>query len=115
MGTLCEAVLRSTHNLCFVAKLRKIGIPLHTPAFLYKSGVQGVYIAWTCFHDDVFDGTCQFPFVESNVMCLKVLACILLLNQRLILMVLASILLLNQRLLFSYTYQYPFVGSKDFV
>ena len=32
---------RSTHNLCFGAKIRKIGIPLHTPVLLYKSGVQG--------------------------------------------------------------------------
>ena len=30
-----------THNLCFGAKIRKIGIPLHTPVLLYKSGVQG--------------------------------------------------------------------------
>ena len=29
----------STHNLCFGAKTRKIGIPLHTPLLLYKSGV----------------------------------------------------------------------------
>ena len=35
-----EAVLTSTHNLCFGAKIRKIGIPLHTPVLLYKSGVQ---------------------------------------------------------------------------
>ena len=35
-----EAVLTSTHNLCFVAKIRKIGIPLNTPVLLYKSGVQ---------------------------------------------------------------------------
>ena len=31
----------STHNLCFGAKIRKIGIPLHAPVLLYKSGVQG--------------------------------------------------------------------------
>ena len=31
----------STHNLCFGAKIRKIGVPLHTPVLLYKSGVQG--------------------------------------------------------------------------
>ena len=36
-----EAVLMSTHNLCFGAKIRKIGIPLHTPVLLDKSGVQG--------------------------------------------------------------------------
>ena len=38
---LAEAVLTSTHNQCFGAKIRKIGIPLHTPVLLYKSGVQG--------------------------------------------------------------------------
>ena len=26
----------STHNLCFGTKIRKIGIPLHTPVMLYK-------------------------------------------------------------------------------
>ena len=31
----------NTHNVCFVEKIRKIGIPLHTPVFLYKSGVLG--------------------------------------------------------------------------
>ena len=36
----CEAVLMSTHNRCFGAKIRKIGIPLHTPFLLHKSGVQ---------------------------------------------------------------------------
>ena len=36
-----EAVLTSTHNLCFAAKIRTIGIPLHTPVLLYKSGVEG--------------------------------------------------------------------------
>ena len=29
------------HNLCFGAKIRKIGISLHTPVLLYKSGVHG--------------------------------------------------------------------------
>ena len=33
------AVLTSTHNLCFGAKIRIIGVPLHTPVLLYKSGV----------------------------------------------------------------------------
>ena len=39
--TFClgEAVLTCTHNLCFGAKIRKIGITLHTPVFLYKSVV----------------------------------------------------------------------------
>ena len=33
--------LTSTHILCFRAKIRKIGIPLHTPVLLYKSRVLG--------------------------------------------------------------------------
>ena len=37
----CGYTLTSTHNLCFGAKIRKIGIPLRTPVLLYKSGVQG--------------------------------------------------------------------------
>ena len=40
----CEAVLTSTHNLCFGAKIRKIGIPLHTPVCYIKVGYKGVYI-----------------------------------------------------------------------
>ena len=35
----------------FGTKIRKIGIPLHTPVLLYKSGVYGVYITQTCFTD----------------------------------------------------------------
>ena len=31
-----EAVLTSTYNLCFGAKIRKIGIPLQTPVLLYE-------------------------------------------------------------------------------
>ena len=38
-GYTLEAVLTSAHNLCFGAKIRKIGILLHTPVLLYKSGV----------------------------------------------------------------------------
>ena len=36
---LGEAVRTSSHNLCFGAKIRKIGIPLHTPVLLYKNGI----------------------------------------------------------------------------
>ena len=48
-----EAVLTSTRSRFFGATIRKIGIPLHTPVLLYKSGVQGVYITRTCFRDAV--------------------------------------------------------------
>ena len=45
--TLAEAVLTSTHNLCFGAKIRKI------PQFCcIKVGYKGVYITRTCFPDD---------------------------------------------------------------
>ena len=47
-----EVILSSSHNLCFGAKIRKIGIPLHAPVLLYKSGVQEVFITRTCFPDD---------------------------------------------------------------
>ena len=40
-------------KLRFGSKIRKIGIPLQTRVFLYKSGFTGVYISRTCFHDDV--------------------------------------------------------------
>ena len=53
-----EAVLTSTHNLCFRAKIRKIGKPLHTPFLLYKSGVQwGIHYnghVLTCFLMNVY-------------------------------------------------------------
>ena len=39
--TPANLVLTSTRNLCFETKIRKIGIPLKTPVFLYKSGVKG--------------------------------------------------------------------------
>ena len=44
-------VLTSTHNLCFGAKIRKIGMPLYTPLFYIKLGYEGVFIARTCFPD----------------------------------------------------------------
>ena len=38
----------STHNLCFGAKIRKIGI---TQFCCIKVGYEGVYISQTCFPD----------------------------------------------------------------
>ena len=32
-----------THNLCFEAKIRKIGIPLQAPVYYIKVGYEGVY------------------------------------------------------------------------
>ena len=42
----------STHNLCFGAKIRKIGIPLHTQFYYIKVGFKGIFIARICFPDD---------------------------------------------------------------
>ena len=40
------------HSSTLAAVLtRKIGVSLYTQVLLYKSGVQWVYIAQTCFHD----------------------------------------------------------------
>ena len=33
----------------FWSQIRKIGLPLHTPILLYKSGIQGVYITRACY------------------------------------------------------------------
>ena len=49
-----EAVLTSTHNLCFGAKIRKIVYPCILQFCCIKVGYKGVYIAKTCFPDDDF-------------------------------------------------------------
>ena len=49
-----EAVLTSTHNLCFGAKIKKIGIPLG-PVLLYKYGVHGGIYCTDMFSEDVFE------------------------------------------------------------
>ena len=70
---LAEAVLTSTHNLCFGAKIRKIGIPLNTPVLLYKSGVgfNGVYITRTCFHDDCHHGLSPLSYFPYSLKMLN--------------------------------------------
>ena len=52
-----------THNLCFGAKITKIGIPLHNPVFLCKMGYMGVYISRTCFRDE--EGGRYYPWNEN--------------------------------------------------
>ena len=64
-----EAVLTSTHNLCFGAKIRKISIPLQTPVFLNLNSllvtrqmtlfhhffyIKSGGIRWYTFHGHVF-------------------------------------------------------------
>ena len=48
---IAEAVLTSTHNLCFGAKIRKMGIPCIPQFYYIKVGFKGVYITRTCFPD----------------------------------------------------------------
>ena len=55
MGTrlnrLSEAVLTSTHNLCFEAKIRKKLYPCKPQFYYIKVGCKGVFVTRTCFHD----------------------------------------------------------------
>ena len=46
-----EAVLTSTHNLCFGTKIINIGIPCKCHFCYMNVGYKGVNIIWTCFHD----------------------------------------------------------------
>ena len=48
----------NTHNLCFGAKIRKIGKLLQTPVLLYM-GFKGVFIAQTCFPDGCPEKCCS--------------------------------------------------------
>ena len=51
---MVEAVLTSTHNLCFGSKISKIGMSLKSPVLLctcIKVGFTGVFFARTCFPD----------------------------------------------------------------
>ena len=47
-----EAVLTSTHNVCFGSKMRTLGISLQPP-FLSKVGCKEVYMSRTCFNDEI--------------------------------------------------------------
>ena len=47
-----EAVLLSTHNLRFRAKIRKNVYPCKPHFYYIKVGCEGVYITRTCYHDE---------------------------------------------------------------
>ena len=52
MARDAEAVLKSTHNLCFGAKIRKIGIPPAYPSFaIQKWGKRGIIITQKRYPD----------------------------------------------------------------
>ena len=62
-----EAVLTSTHNLCFRAKIRKNIYP-YTPQFHYiKVGCKGVLITWRCYPDDTSLFVHFLNFVARNI------------------------------------------------
>ena len=46
-----EAVLMSTHNLCFGAKIRKKVYPCKPQFYYIKVGCKGVFVTRTCFPD----------------------------------------------------------------
>ena len=48
---LIEAVLTSTHNLCFRAKVRKNVYPCKPQFFYIKVVCKGIYISRTCYAD----------------------------------------------------------------
>ena len=48
-----EAVLTSTHNLCFIAKIRKDEYPCKPQFYYMKVGCKGVFISRTCLHDEM--------------------------------------------------------------
>ena len=62
MGT--EAVLTSTHNLRR-AKIRKIGITLHTSLLLLKMGNKGVFVTRKCYADVMQNNSNYFYFFAS--------------------------------------------------
>ena len=54
---LSEAVLTSTHNLCFGSKKRKIVYPCKPQLYNIKVVYKGVFVTRTCFRDG------NFPFL----------------------------------------------------
>ena len=56
MGTrqncLNEEFLKSTHNLCFRAKIKKTVYPCNPQFHYIKVRYKGVYITWACYPDE---------------------------------------------------------------
>ena len=70
MGTrwnrLSEAVLTSTHNLCFVAKIRKYVYPSKPHFFSIKVRCKGVFVTRTCYPDVGFKYAISIHFREIH-------------------------------------------------
>ena len=68
---LVHVTTASAHNLCFGAKIRKKGMPLHL-VLPYKSGVLRVYITRTCFRGVFFCFMLLFIFSLIDIQLLIV-------------------------------------------
>ena len=69
---LCEAVLTSTHNVCFESEIRKLGVPLQTPVFLYKSGVKVlVSLIYYSFELEVEDKASASKYLKTSTPACK--------------------------------------------
>ena len=62
---LSEAVLTSTHNQCFGAKIRKNVYPCKPQFYYIKVGCKGVFVTRTCFRD-VQDTFTYFTYFTST-------------------------------------------------
>ena len=64
-----EAVLTSTHNLCFRAKIRKNVYPCKPQFYYIKVGCKGVYITLTCYHDVIRLTICFLGVLSTFGFC----------------------------------------------
>ena len=55
-----EAVLTSTHNLCFGAKIRKNVYPCKPQIYCIKVGCKRVFVTRTCFRDEIMESHWAF-------------------------------------------------------
>ena len=58
--TLEPAVLTSTHNQCFGAKIRKNVYPFKPQFYCIKVACKGVFVTRTCLHDEYSSDLGQF-------------------------------------------------------
>ena len=79
---LSEAVVMSTHNLCFRAKIRKNVYPCKPQFYYIKVGCKGMFVTRTCFRDVTFYQHFQISFCFNSFRN-QTTACILKLNRTL--------------------------------
>ena len=67
-----EAVLTSTHNLCFRAKIRKNVYPCKPQFYYIKVGYKGVFVTRTCFHDAGYSlvNWLNIFFTQKEIRCI---------------------------------------------